>query len=193
MRYRPLFSITLKNTHDQYLGIPAEEIVMRKILTIFLSLNLWMATTFAEGNLAITKTAQINAPASAVWSKLRDFNALNSWHPAVISDEIIEGENNTVGAVRLLTLVDGGTIKEKLLAWDDAGMSMTYNILEGVLPVSSYVSTLKVEILTDTSSKVTWSSSFNAADGADNKKASDTISGIYEDGLDHLLKIMSSP
>ena len=166
---------------------------MRLIMTIFLFFNLWIVTSFAEGNLAITKTAQINAPASAVWSKIRDFNALNGWHPAVISDEIIEGENNTVGAIRLLTLVDGGTIKEKLLAWDDAGMSLTYNILEGVLPVSNYVSTLKVETLTDKSSKVTWSGSFNAAAGADNKKASDTISGIYEDGMDQLLKIMSSP
>ena len=35
--------------------------------------------------------------------------------------------------MRLLTLGDGGTIKEELMAYDDAGMNYTYKILGGVL------------------------------------------------------------
>ena len=69
---------------------------------------------------------------------------MNSWHPAVAKDEIVEGENNTAGAVRLLTLKDGGTIKEKLLSFDDAGRTFRYSIVEGVLPVSDYTSTFTV-------------------------------------------------
>jgi len=166
--------------------------ILQKILTVTI-ISLCTLAVQAEGNLAITKTAQINAPATAVWSKLREFNAFNKWHPAVVKDEIIEGENNTVGAVRLLTLGDGGTVKEKLLEWDDAGMSLKYSILEGVLPVRDYVSTLKVESLTDKTSKVTWTGSFSAGAGADDKKATDTIRGIYEDGLENLLQIMTTP
>ena len=166
--------------------------MLRNTVT-FLVLVMGAALSQAEGNLAITKTVQIDAPASAVWAEIRDFNSLNGWHPAVIRDEIVEGENNTVGTVRLLTLGDGGTIREKLLIWDDAGMNLTYNIIEGVLPVRDYVATLKVERLTDKSSKVTWSGSFSASAGADDQKASDTIRGIYDAGLDNLSKMMSGP
>jgi len=145
---------------------------------------------FSAGNLAVTKYAEVNAPAAVVWAKVKDFNALNGWHPAVAKDEIVEGENNQVGAVRLLTLGDGGTIREKLLVWDDAGMNLTYNILEGVLPVSDYESTIKVETISDTSSKVTWTGSFNHGNGADDQAAMDAISGVYQGGLDNLQKIM---
>lgn len=149
-------------------------------------------TAFAAGNLSVTKSITINSPSELVWAKIKDFNALNSWHPAVATDEIVEGENNQVGAVRLLTLGDGGTIKEKLLAWDDAGMSLSYAILEGVLPVSDYESTLSVRALSDTSSDVTWTGSFNAGGGADDQTAFDAISGVYEGGLENLAKMISS-
>jgi mxaD protein len=161
------------------------------ILT-FLFFILTSFTTIAIGNLSVTKSITINSPSASVWTKIKDFNALNSWHPAVAKDEIVEGENNQVGAVRLLTLGDGGTIKDKLLAWDDAGMSLSYSILEGVLPVSNYESTLSVRSLSDTSSEVTWTGSFSAGGGADDQTAFDAISGVYEAGLENLAKMMSS-
>ena len=97
----------------------------------------WAAAGGAP-HLHTSKTVSINASADKVWSTVKDFNALNSWHPAVEKDEIVEGKNNTVGAVRLLTLKGGGTIKEKLLAFNPASRSFAYSIVEGVLPVSSY-------------------------------------------------------
>ena len=71
--------------------------------------------------LHVRETVTIDAPAGKVWKAVKDFNALNTWHPALAKDDIVEGSNNTVGAVRLLTLKDGGTIKEKLLAFSEAG------------------------------------------------------------------------
>ncbi|MGH8120339.1 MAG: SRPBCC family protein [Gammaproteobacteria bacterium] len=168
---------------------PQRKVATLQEILMALGLVLFMHSVQAEGNLAITVTMQINAPAPLVWSKIRDFNALNTWHPAVANDEIMEGENNVVGAVRLLTLGDGGTIKEKLLAWDDAGMSLTYNILEGVLPVRNYVSTLKVESLPDKNCKVIWAGSFSAAPGTEDRKASGIISSFYDEGLVNLKKI----
>ena len=86
--------------------------------------------------LTTSKSITVNAPADKVWNAAKDFNGLNTWHPAVAKDEIVEGNNNAVGAVRLLTLKDGGTIKEKLISYDGAGRSFKYSIIEGVLPVS---------------------------------------------------------
>lgn len=148
--------------------------------------------TFAAGNISVSKTIAIDVPAAAVWAKVKDFNALNTWHPAVAKTDILDGENNKVGATRLLTLNDGGTIEEDLQAWDEAGMTYSYNIIQSVLPVSDYEATLTVEPITDTSTKVIWSASFNAGKGADDDTARSTISGIFDAGLENLTKTLTA-
>ena len=150
-------------------------------------------------DLTVTKAIDINAPASEVWAIVKDFDALNRWHPAVAKDEIVEGSNNSVGAVRVLTLGDGGTIREKLLAYDESKRSMKYSILEGVLPVSSYESTITVADSSDAASKVTWSGTFKRKDtspspaaDADDATAKSTMEGVYQAGLDNLKKMAES-
>jgi mxaD protein len=145
--------------------------------------------------LSVTKSATINAPVEKVWDAIKDFNGLNTWHPAVDTDKIVEGTNNQVGAVRLLTLKGGGTIKEKLLQFNPATHSFKYAILEGVLPVSSYTSTVVVKAAGEGKSEVTWSGQFkrknvadNPADNENDKTATDTIGGVYQGGLDNVKK-----
>jgi mxaD protein len=145
----------------------------------------------------VTKTITINAPADKVWNAVKDFNALNTWHPALEKDEIVEGTNNTVGAVRLLTLKGGGTIKEKLLRFNPADHSFSYAIIEGVIPVSDYRSRLVVRSAGENMSTVIWSGRFkrkntgaNPADNENDKTAVDTVSGVYQGGLDNLKKML---
>lgn len=146
----------------------------------------------ANAVLEVKKSVSIDAPADAVWAKVKNFSGLNAWHPAVAKDEIVEGKDNEVGAVRLLTLGDGGTIKEKLLAMDDASRSFQYSILEGVLPVADYTSTLIVQTDGADKSTVTWSGAFKHGDKADDKTATDTIASVYTAGLDNLKKVMET-
>lgn len=145
--------------------------------------------------LHVTKTATVNAPVAKVWDAVKNFDGLNTWHPAVASDQIVEGSNNQVGAVRLLTLKDGGTIKEKLLGFDPAAHSFKYAILEGVLPVSDYTATVSVKAGAGGKSVVTWSGQFkrknvgdHPAANEDDKTATDTIGSVYQAGLDNLGK-----
>ena len=105
-----------------------------KALAIATTLLTAAYATAAAPWLHVRESVTINAPAGKVWKTVKDFNALNTWHPAVAKDDIVEGTNNTVDAVRQLTLKDGGTIKEKLLAFNDAGHKFRYAILEGVIP-----------------------------------------------------------
>lgn len=140
----------------------------------------------AAGNLSVNTTIAVNGSAADVWAEVGDFGGIDNWHPAVISAEITSGNNNEAGAVRLLTLGDGGTIEEKLLALDDSGMVLKYAIIQGVLPVSDYTSTISVEAIDDASSRVTWSGSFNAGAGADDATAHETITGVYQAGLENL-------
>ena len=153
-------------------------------------------TQAAVPRLTTSKTITIEASSGKVWHAVKDFNGLNNWHPAVATDEIVEGKNNTVGAVRLLTLKGGGTIKEKLLGFNGAGRSFKYAIVEGVLPVSDYTSTLVVKSVGKNKSSVTWTGHFkrkdvreNPAEKENDKTAVDTISGVYQGGLDNLKKI----
>ena len=153
----------------------------------------------AAPRLTVSKTITIDAPAAKVWNAAKDFNGLNTWHPAVAADEVVEGKNNAVGAVRLLTLKGGGTIKEKLLAFDAAGHSFKYAILEGVLPVSDYTSTLAVKSAGKNKSSVTWTGHFkrknvadNPADNENDKTAVDTMGRVYQNGLDNLKKIVET-
>jgi mxaD protein len=153
----------------------------------------------AAPRLHTTRTIAIDASADKVWSAVRDFDKLNTWHPAVVKDEIVEGKANRVGAVRLLTLKDGGTIKEKLLAHDSAKRTFKYSILEGVLPVSGYTSTFSVKSTGKNKSSVTWSGRFKRKNTADNpgenendKTATDTVASVYQAGLDNLKKVVEA-
>jgi polyketide cyclase/dehydrase/lipid transport protein len=149
--------------------------------------------------LKVSKEVSIDAPADQVWEKIKNFDGLNTWHPAVATDQIVAGKNNDVGAERLLTLKDGGTIKEKLLGYDAKGHSFKYAILEGVLPVSDYTSTVSVKSAGKDKSTVTWSGNFKRKNTGDNpganendETATNTMGSVYQGGLDNLKKMVES-
>jgi mxaD protein len=156
-----------------------------------------LAALAAAPVLKVSKEVTIDAAPDQVWAKIKDFDGLNTWHPAVAKDEILSGKNNEVGAVRQLTLKDGGTIKEKLLAFDPKHHSFKYAILEGVLPVSDYTSIVSVTAAGKGKSTVTWSGAFKRKDtsdkpaaNADDATATKTMGGVYQGGLDNLKKMV---
>jgi mxaD protein len=157
------------------------------------------ASRAAVAELHARKSVTLAAPADKVWDAVKNFDGLASWHPAVASDELVSGSNNTPGAVRLLTIKGGGTIKEKLLEFDATGHRFRYSIIEGVLPVSHYTSTLTVTSLAGDKTLVTWSGRFKRKNPADDppdnesdKAAVEAISGVYAAGLDNLKKIIAA-
>jgi len=149
--------------------------------------------------LKVSKSVTIHATPAEVWAKARDFGGLNTWHPAVVKDEIVAGTNNKPGAERQLTLGDGGKIHEKLLAFDNKHHSFRYEILDGVLPVTSYKSTFTVKAAGQGLSKVSWTGSFKRKDtgshpaaDANDATAIKVIGGVYQSGLDNLKKIIET-
>ena len=67
-------------------------------------------------------------------------------------------------------------------AFDDAGKTFGYTIVESVLPVADYNSKLVVAADGDKKSTVTWSGSFKHAEKSDDKTATDTITSVYSTG-----------
>lgn len=172
---------------------------MNKTISIFFAVALaspFAAVAEEAKTLNVAEKIVINAPTGTVWGKVNNFGDLGAWHPAVAKTAIIGGKNNVKGAVRLLTLQDGGTIKEKLLFYNAKGMTFEYQILEGVLPVSSYVSWITVKGSKTGATTVVWKSTFkrkdtsaNPAQGQDDATAVKTITSVYKAGLENLKKI----
>ena len=95
-------------------------------------------------------SAVIPAPVEQVWEVARDFNGLPGWHPAIEGCSLDSGGPAEVGAVRRLTLGDGGVVVERLLRLDDVDRVCTYEILESPFAVRRYVATFTFAPVTDT-------------------------------------------
>ncbi len=134
----------------------------------------------ARQPLKVTEHIDISAPPAKVWEAVRDFGSL-AWHPAVGNTTLDKGTKDKRGAVRTVTTKDGAKLVEELLSHQDSTRSLKYRIIDSPLPVSDYVSTLKVKAAKG-GSRVEWSSTFKRkdekpAEGADN------AGGIYTSGL----------
>lgn len=155
------------------------------------------AEAAAAKPLKVIKTVEIAAPPAAVWDKIKSFDAINTWHPAFASDEIVKGENNKVGAVRKLVVKDGPTFTEQLLAFSDKGRMMKYKIIDpSPLPIAGYVSSIKVKAgKQPNTSVVTWQGNFkrkkvdNPGPEENDEAVVKFISGVYDGGLGNLKKI----
>ena len=151
----------------------------------------------SAANLSAVEKVTINAPATKVWAKVANYGDLGAFHPAVAKTEIKSGTNNVKGAVRLLTLGDGGTVNETLTNYDAAGMSYSYIINEGVLPVSHYSAKIDVNAISANVTEVVWNANFARKDpsatpakGQDDAAATGTIHAVFKGGLDNLKKII---
>ena len=126
----------------------------------------------------VTETMDSAQAAAAVWAKVGDFCGIAKWHPAVKNCTLSQKDGATF---RLLDLGDKATVLEKLVNRDDAKRSYSYMIVEGVLPVQNYVSTISVAEA-GAGSKITWVGKFEAK-GAPDADAAKVISGVYKAGL----------
>ncbi|MCS6779459.1 MAG: SRPBCC family protein [Geminicoccaceae bacterium] len=126
----------------------------------------------------------VGASAEEVWSLVGPFDGLASWHPAFESSVITNGvPANLVGAERLLTLRDGGQIRERLLGFSAFKRTAVYTILSSPLPISEYVATLRVTPVTmGDGALVEWWSRFEAAPG-DREAMTSLLRSVYEAGI----------
>lgn len=130
----------------------------------------------------------IDASAANVWSRVRDFNGLPQWHPAIADSRIENGQPaDRVGCIRHFHLRDGGMIREKLLALSDYDYSCSYEILESPMGVTNYVATLKLTPVTDGGRCFAeWSAEFECDEGRERELVESIGSGVFQGGFDAL-------
>ena len=130
----------------------------------------------------------IDAPADAVWSRIRDFNALPQWHPGIADSRIENGEaSDRVGCIRHFHTKDGGMIRERLLALSDYDYQCVYEILESPMGVENYVATLKLTPVTDGNRTFAeWSAEFDCPPEREKALAEQIGQGVFQAGLAQL-------
>jgi hypothetical protein len=133
---------------------------------------------------ALALDARIEQPlpsdANTEWAAVGDFCSIAKWHPAVAECQLSERDGKTF---RQLTLKNGAKLVERLEA-QGPGMSYTYTIVEGPLPVKNYKSTISIAPAGD-KSVLTWVGTFES-NGVPDAEAVTTITGIYGAGAQAL-------
>jgi hypothetical protein len=156
---------------------------MRVFKLTLVALAATFAWTAAAEAIEVKKRREAPGKPAEVWAVVGDFCAIKDWHPAVAECEQIEEGGDTF---RILTLGDGGKIKEKLTDSDDT--SYSYEIIEGPLPVKNYEATLEVgEDDEPDRVEIEWEAEFDA-DGVEDAEATKIISGIFNDGVTGIKK-----
>jgi mxaD protein len=123
---------------------------------------------------------QVAAPADKVFAVIGDFGGLEK--NEMITDFSVKGSG--VGAVRSITLANGGVIEERLEKHDAASRTFTYAIIneQTALPVKNYVSTVVVTPAGANASTVNWSSTFEPV-GMPGEQVQQIIGGVYKGGI----------
>lgn len=138
--------------------------------------------------LEVREQATIKAPIERVWNQIAPFCAIADWHPAVEGCTL----RKTGGTQeRDLALKGGGAIQERLMSVSAAKHRLRYTLLSGPLPVKNYNSTIRLSAVDASTTRITWSSSFEAS-GAPDAEARKTIAGIYTSGIEGLRKRLDS-
>ena len=128
----------------------------------------------------------IDAPASRVWDKVRDFNGLPRWHPRIRDSRIENGEpSDRVGCVRSFHLRDGSHLRELLLTLSDADMAFSYCLLDTPVPLLNYVAHVRLAPVTDGDRTFWhWESRFDAPPGRERELRDMVAEGVYQSGFD---------
>ena len=133
----------------------------------------------------------VNVRNDRVWARVRDFNGLPNWHPA-IAESRIEGNwpSDRIGCVRNFRLADGGVIREQLLTLSDYDYQCTYSILESPMGVDNYIATVKLTPVTDGEKTfLEWSAEFDCAPERETELINTIGAGVFQGGFDALKRV----
>ncbi len=133
-------------------------------------------------------SAILHAPVEAVWSMVRDFNALPAWNPGVTRSSIEDGlASDVVGCVRNFDLADGTLVRERLLRLNDRDYSFTYNFETPAFPVANYLARFRLMPVTDTDlTFAEWEATFDEAPGDEGRYVDIVSRAVFQGGLEAL-------
>jgi uncharacterized protein YndB with AHSA1/START domain len=137
--------------------------------------------------------AEIDAPPDRVWAVVRDFAAIDSWHP-LVRKSIGETRAPRAGDTRTLTMLDGVVVHERLVEVSNTGKRLTYTWLDPPpIPVARSTIRMRVIPLSRDRTRVEIDGSFAGGQGGAAEEAArisqDTVWPAALRGLNALLAL----
>jgi len=169
---------------------------MRILVAVALTLATSISIAHGPTRQKVVESIEVSVAPDVAWGRIKDFSALQSWHPAVESSTTTDGNN--VGSVRTLNLKGGGQIIEVLEAYSDADRKMSYRMKDpGPVPVSNYTSTLSVKVADGGGTVIEWRGAFyrgyplnDPPPDKNDEAAIKAVTDIYRSGLAHLKELL---
>lgn len=128
---------------------------------------------------SLTRSIEVDADPSEVWSVIGPFCAIKAWLPPVGTCD----EDHKSPPTRTLVTKDGAaTFIELQTGRDDAAHFYSYTFRSSPLPVSNYNATIAVTANGEDRSIVTWNSTYTPDEGKE-ADAGAALAGIYDAGL----------
>jgi mxaD protein len=115
------------------------------LICIYLALLPMLAQAHGPTPQKAKESAVINAPLDKIWELVKDFDHIAEWHPGVSASS--GGGHNEGGAVRKITLDNGGVLEESLDYYSEADHEYSYRLKTEnlkALPVSFYTASLQL-------------------------------------------------
>ena len=138
-----------------------------------------MVSYAAQPILTVVEIVEIKASPATVWGMLGKFDGLVNWCPPFVKSDIVAGKDGMIGARRSLTIKDGPTFQESLLAFDATAMTFSYEIDEpSPLPITSYFSSMGVKPNASGGATVVWQGSFKRRNSSDNPPEAESDAGV---------------
>lgn len=135
-------------------------------------------------------SAVIPAPAPRVWDRIRDFNGLPQWLPAVAESRIMDGKRaDQVGCWREFFLQNGDRLTEQLVSLSDYDMAMSYIMGDTPMPLSDYYATLRLTPVTEGDRTFgEWTAEFDCAPEEEDNLVESIGGGVFEAGFQALTR-----
>src|ERR1700750_738722 len=127
----------------------------------------------------------VNARNDRVWARVRDFNGLPNWHPAIAEGGMEGGEPaDKIGCIRDFRLRNGDRIREKLLGLSDYDMFCTYSILESQMCAKTHVASRRLTPVTDGDQTfLEWTAEFDCAPERETELVNNIGGGGFKGGF----------
>jgi hypothetical protein len=127
----------------------------------------------------------IDADADRVWKVLRQFGDIPNWFPGAVTKSIIEDNlpQTTVGCVRVMTLSNGNTLRERLLSMDESNRTFSYGFDDSSLPYDDFLMTIQLVPLSDSPRTfIRWTARFEVRPGHDRGQSIGALHGLITSG-----------
>lgn len=151
---------------------------------LFLSVAFGTAVALASGvspalSASLSQSIDVNAAPEKVWAAIGSFCAIKDWLPPVGACI----EDGKTPPTRTLVTKDGkAAFVETQTARNDAEHSYSYMFVSSPLPVTNYISTIRVVSKREGVSTVTWSGSYTPEAGKE-QDADTALRDVYNSGM----------